>query len=124
MAWLDVEVVTRVVGSMSHCSHCQVFIDGVGVGEQVHRRNVADYPEDLQREWDAVLDLMWRLAARFPGRLRFHITDAQSPRGLWLALRGVRRYPAFLVGRERVFGLDEARLSTLIAQQLAIQPAP
>ena len=115
---LKVEVVTRAVGSLNHCFHCQVFIDDVGVGEQIHREDVSSYPADLQAEWERLAELIFRLDSRFPDRLYFHITDAQSPRGFWLALRGVRRYPAFLIGRERVFGWDEDKIAQTIAKNL------
>ena len=121
---VKVEVVTRVVGSLNHCLHCQVFIDDVGVGEQIHHEDMAAYPADLQAEWERLSALVWRLAARFPDRLFVQITDAQSPRGFWLALRGVRRYPAFLIGRERLFGWDEEALAQAIARQLGLAPSP
>ncbi len=121
---LKVEIVTRVVGSLNHCFHCQVFIDDVGVGDQIHNEDMAAYPADLQAEWERLSALVWRLGERFPDRLFVQITDAQSPRGLWLALRGVRRYPAFLIDGERVFGWDEEALAQAIARHLpAAQPA-
>jgi len=38
---LDVEVVTHVLGSMEHCQHCQVFIDGAGVGGNFYQSDPA-----------------------------------------------------------------------------------
>ncbi len=116
---LKVEIVTRVVGSLNHCLHCQVFIDDVGVGEKIHTEDMAAYPADLQAEWERLSALVWRLAARFPDALFVQITDAQSPRGFWLALRGVRHYPAFLIAGERVFGWDEEALAAVIARHLS-----
>ena len=115
---LKIEVVTRAVGSLSHCFHCQVFIDNLGVGEQIHREDTSNYPPELQAEWERLSALIFRLAAKFPDRLYFHLTDAQSPRGFWLALRGVRRYPAFLIGKERIVGWNEAALTEAIARHL------
>ena len=115
---LKVEIVTRVVGSLNHCFHCQVFIDDVGVGHQVHREDVAGYPPDLQAEWERLSALVWRVADRCPARLFVQITDAQSPRGFWLALRGVRRYPAFLIAGERLFGWDEEAIAQAVARHL------
>ena len=109
-----IEVVTRAVGSVSHCPHCQAFIDGVGVGNRIHRADALAYPPDVQAEWNRLMALIGRLAARFPEQLFIRLTDAQSPRGFWLALRGVRRYPAFLIGGERVFGYDEEAVVTLL----------
>ncbi len=119
---LKVEIVTRAVGSLNHCFHCQVFIDDVGVGQQIHREDVTAYPADVQAEWNRLVALVGRLGARFPDRLFVQVTDAQSPRGLWLALRGVRRYPAFLIAGERIFGWDEEAIAQAIARHLPLLP--
>ena len=115
---LEVEVVAHVLGSMDHCSHCQVFIDGVGVGEQIHRFDLDSYPRDWMDEWQSLSDLILSLAERFGNQVVIRITDAQSPKGLWLALRGVRKYPTFIVQGQRVHGMDEQIVTRLIEQDL------
>jgi hypothetical protein len=116
---LQVEVVAHVLGSMDHCPQCQVFIDGVGVGQQIHRTDLDSYPPDWMQEWQRLSDLILDLAARYPGRLQIKITDAQSPQGLWLALRrGVRRYPTFLVAGEKYHGFEQSRVEELISRHL------
>lgn len=115
---LEVEVVAHVLGSMDHCSQCQVFIDGVEIGEQVHRFDLESYPPEWMDEWHKLSDLILSLAARYGDRLVIKITDAQSPKGMWLALRGVRKYPSFIVQDKRVQGLDEAKVTRLIEQYL------
>ena len=47
---LEVEVIAYVLGSMNHCSHCQVFLDGVGVGGEVHQAGLESYREDLRQD--------------------------------------------------------------------------
>ena len=116
---LQVEVISHVLGSMNHCSHCQVFIDGVGVGEQIHNADLASYPPEWMHEWQQLSDLILSLTERFAGQLVIKITDAQSPQALWKALRyGIRKYPTFIVKGEKYHGLDEATITNLIERHL------
>lgn len=120
---LDVEIVTHVTGSMDHCDHCQVFIDGVGIGEQIHQQDIQSYPQDLIRDWQRVSDWVIELAATFPGQLRIRITDAQSPQGLWKNLtKGIRRYPTFIVGgKEKYHGWNHEDLNEIVRRHLTKQ---
>jgi hypothetical protein len=106
---------------MNHCSHCQVFIDGVGVGDQIHRADLESYPSDWMEEWVQLSNLVFDLTEKFAGQLIVKITDAQSPQALWKALRyGVRKYPTFLIGGEKYHGFDEDKIEGLIKQHLQI----
>jgi hypothetical protein len=112
---LEVEIVAHVLGSMDHCSHCQVFIDGVGVGGSVKRADLDSYPKEWMAEWQRLSDLILDLAQRHAGQLVIKIVDAQSPSGMWKALRyGVRQYPTFIVGGDKYHGWDEAQIEGLI----------
>jgi hypothetical protein len=116
---LEVEVVTHVLGSMDHCKHCQVFIDGAGVGGQVHQSDLESYPPEWMDEWQRLSDIIFDLTERFAGKLVIKITDAQSPQAMWKALRhGVRKYPTFIFAGEKYHGLDEEHLSDLITRHL------
>ena len=117
---LDVEIVAHVTGSMQHCSHCQVFIDGVGVGEKVHNENISSYPPDFVKEWQNLSDWILDIAQAYPGQLVIRVTDAQTPQGLWKALtKGVRKYPTFILdNREKYHGWDKAQLDSLIQKYL------
>jgi hypothetical protein len=120
---LEVEIVAHVLGSMNHCSQCQVFIDGVGVGDQVHQADLDSYPPDWMEEWQRLSDLILSLTEQFAGQLVIKITDAQSPQAIWKAIRrGVRKYPTFLVGEDKYHGLDQAKITDLIERHLAPQP--
>ena len=103
---LQVEVVAHVLGSMNHCSHCQVFIDGVGVGGQIKQADLNAYPREFMDDWQHLSDWVLALAARYPGQLVIKIIDAQSLQGLWQALRhNIHKYPAFIVeGKTYQFG--------------------
>lgn len=119
---LQVEVITHVLGSMNHCAHCQVFIDGVGVGDRVHQDDLASFPPDWMEEWQIFSDLIANITERFAGKLVVKITDAQSPQAMWMALRhGIRKYPTFIIEGEQYQGLDENRLVPLIERHLVQQ---
>jgi hypothetical protein len=117
---IDVEVVAHVTGSMNHCDHCQVFIDGVGIGDQIHQQDIQSYPEEFIRDWQRVSDWVLDLAATFPGQLVIRITDAQSMQGLWKSLtKGVRKYPTFIVdGEEKYHGWEAEALNEVIRRHL------
>ena len=120
---LQLEIVAHVLGSMNHCSHCQVFIDGVGVGNQVKRADLDAYPQEFVEEWQRLSDWILRLAERHAGKLVIKIIDAQSLSGLWKALRyGVRKYPTFIVAGEKYQGWEaesglQVRLTQLLAER-------
>ena len=116
---LEVEIVTHVLGSMDHCKHCQVFIDGAGVGERVHQSDLESYPPEWMAEWRRLSGIIFDLTERFAGQLVIKITDAQSPQAMWKALRhGVRKYPTFIIAGDKYHGLDEAKVSELITRHL------
>ena len=116
---LQVEVIAHVLGSMDHCQHCQVFIDGAGVGGQVHQDDLDSFPPDWMEEWQRLSDLILDISERFAGKLVIKITDAQSPQALWKSLRhGVHKYPTFIVGGEMYQGYDEEQVSNLIMRYL------
>lgn len=118
---LQVEIVTHVLGSMNHCSHCQVFIDGVGVGEQIHQTDLDSFPPDWMEEWQRLSDIIFHLTERFAGKLVIKITDAQTPQAMWMAIRhGVRKYPTFIVRGEKYHGLDEEKIVRFITKQLQV----
>jgi hypothetical protein len=118
---LEVEVIAHVLGSMDHCSHCQIFLDGVGVGQKIHQSDLDSFPEDWMDEWHRLSDLIYNITERYAGKLVIKITDAQSLDALWKAIRfGVRKYPTFLIGRDKYQGLEEQRVADLIEKHLPL----
>lgn len=115
---VTVEVISLILSSFNHCGHCQLFIDSVGVGHQVHQSDIDDYPEPLKEEYSRLYTMVRQLADKHAGRVVFKITDAQSLPGLWKQLRfGIRRYPAFIVnGTEKIIGWDLDRLQHAISR--------
>jgi hypothetical protein len=118
---VDVKVYAHVLGSMNHCSHCQVFIDGAGVGEQVHKADLESYPREWMEEWQQLSDLILGLAEKYRNRIVVNIVDAQSPQGLWAAIRsGIRRYPTFVVEGEKYTGFDTQEADRLISKHVPV----
>lgn len=118
-AILEVEVIAHVLGSMDHCTHCQVFIDGAGVGDQIHRADLESYPAEWMQEWQQLSDIIFDLTERFAGKLVVKITDAQSPQAIWKAIRkGVRKYPTFIIEQDKYHGLDKSEITQLISAHL------
>lgn len=105
---------------MQHCSHCQVFIDGVGVGQKIHQDNIASYPPDFIEDWQRLSGWILEIAAAYPAQLVIRVTDAQSPQGLWKAItKGIRKYPTFIIaGKEKYHGWDKDQLEELINRRL------
>ena len=119
---LQFEIVAHVLGSMNHCSHCQVFIDGVGVGGQVKQADLEAYPPEFMAEWQRLSDWILALAERYAGQLVIKVIDAQSPQGLWKALRhGVRQYPTFIIEGEQYRGWEAEADFTTRLQQLLVE---
>lgn len=117
---LQVEVVAHVLGSMDHCSHCQVFLEGTGVGGKIHQQDLDSFPPDWMEEWQRLSDLIFNVTEKYAGKLVVKITDAQSPQGMWAALRrGIRRYPTFVIQGEKYTGLDELAVDSLISRYVS-----
>lgn|SRR5574341_438575 len=122
---LEIEIVTYVTGSLNHCDGCQVFIDGVGIGDRIHQEDLQSFPEDFVRDWQRVSDWIYELADGYPGQLVIRVTDAQSMQGLWKSLtKGVRKYPTFIIDHQQKYhGWDRDQLKELIDHRLAEQGA-
>lgn len=117
------EVVTPVIGSFRHCARCDLWFDEAGINARVHQEDLAAYPPEWREEWARLSDLIRRIAQYLGPGARVIITDARSVRGLWLWMRGIRRYPAFVLGSARLQRPDEARLWAWLAQHVQ-RPAP
>ncbi len=89
------EVVTPLIGSFRHCARCDPWFDGAGLNQAVHQHDLAAYPPEWQAEWARLSEVIRRIAHYLGPGARVLVTDARSLRGMWLWLRGVRRYPAF-----------------------------
>jgi hypothetical protein len=70
-------------------------------------------------DWQRLSDMIFNITERYAGRLVVKITDAQSPQAMWKSIRyGVRKYPTFLVGKNKYHGFDETEVVKLIDKHL------
>jgi hypothetical protein len=119
---LSVQVITYAPTVFSHCQHCELAFQEMGIGERLRRQEAAEaLPDDLIRDYQALSDWVHDLLQRHGPRVRVTVVDAASIEGVLRSLRyGVRRYPAVIVdGREKRVGTDFGSLDPLIERHLA-----
>ena len=119
---LTVEVITYAPTVFSHCQHCEVAFQEMGIGERLRRAEVAQaLPDDLAREFQAWSEWIHRLLERHGPRVRVKVVDAASIEGVIESLRHrVGRYPAVIVdGSEKRRGADFEALDRVIDARLA-----
>lgn len=124
---LTVEVITYAPTVFSHCQHCEVAFQEMGIGERLRRvEAAAALPDDLAREFQAWSDWIHRLLERYGSRVRIKVVDAASIEGVVESLRHrVGRYPAVIVdGTEKRIGSDFEALDRVIDARLAAQVSP
>lgn len=113
------EIVTHTLTYFYHCPHCETAFEGAGIGRPVHDQEINEYPEEFKAEYLRLCDWVRAAAARYAGRLRLRIVDAQSLEGFWKTLRsGARTYPLFLLdGRRIAAGWDEERVEAALRKR-------
>jgi hypothetical protein len=119
---LTVEVITYAPTVFSHCQHCEVAFQEMGIGERLRREEAAAaLPDDLARDFQAWSDWIHRLLERHGPRIRVKVVDAASIEGVVESLRHrVGRYPAVIVdGTDKRSGSDFAALDRIIETRLA-----
>jgi hypothetical protein len=119
---LNVQVITYAPTVFSHCQHCELTFQEMGIGERLRRQEAAEaLPADLIREYQALSDWVHQLLRRHGHRVRVDVADAASIEGILKSLRyGVRRYPAVIVGgRDKQVGTDFDSLDPVIERHLA-----
>jgi len=98
-----------------------------GLGQKVHREQLdAGLPDDLAAEFHSLSQWAHGLPHRYGSRVTVRLVDAASIEGFFKCLvRGLSRYPAFIVERRKYVGNDFAEVDSLISESLAArQPGP
>lgn len=124
---LTVEVITYAPTVFSHCQHCEVAFQEMGIGERLRRvEAAAALPDDLARDFQAWSDWIHGLLERHGSRVRIKVVDAASIEGVVESLRHrVGRYPAVIVdGTEKRIGADFEALDRVINDRLAARVSP
>jgi hypothetical protein len=117
---LVVEIITYAPTEFFHCLHCEVVFQQVGIGQKIHaEQRAASFPDDLKREFAELSAWVERTAERHPDRIQFKIVDAASIEGVYKSLRyGVRKFPAVVVGKDKVVGGDFIRATELVERHV------
>jgi hypothetical protein len=114
---VTVEVITYAPTVFTHCQHCEVTFQEMGIGERLRRQEAAEaLPDDLARDYQALSDWVHRLLERHGRLVRVRVVDAASIEGVVRSVRNrVARYPAVIVdGRDRWTGTSFDDLDPLI----------
>jgi hypothetical protein len=114
------EIVTQVLTTYDHCSHCESIFDAAGVNAKFHKRDLDDYPADLREEYSRLSDWIRELAGLYKERIQIALIDAQSPKGIMKALRhSIRQYPTFVMDGKKIYtGWDKGRLQQELEKHL------
>ncbi len=119
---VKLEIIAYAPTIFTHCAHCELVWDGVGIGQRLHQEQWDNsFPDDLREEYMKIADMAARLQRKYGPWLRVTLVDAASVEGFLKSLRyRVRHFPAFVVnGRDKVIGLEEERVAELIDRCLS-----
>jgi hypothetical protein len=113
---ISVEVIASVLTDLRHCEHCEIIFGQIEIGQQVHREELEEYPQDLKDGFERLSAWLIELAHRYGDALRIKLVDPQSVEGFLKSVRyWVRRYPAFIIaGRKEHVGWDKAALDCVL----------
>ncbi|TFH37549.1 MAG: hypothetical protein E4G99_02355 [Anaerolineales bacterium] len=116
MPSIDLQVLAPVPIHFVQCMHCEQFFQQAGIGAQVHRSELEQYPEDFIQDAENLAGWLFDLAQRESDRIRIRVIDAQSIQGFLLSIRHwVRGYPAFIVNRRKAYiGWDREVLDRIL----------
>ena len=121
MSHVSVQVIAPSLTNFFHCIHCEQLVEQAGIGRQVHKEELDQYPEDIKQEAARLANRLLELSNRCGGQINIRVIDPQSPEGLFKSVRyWVREYPTFIVdGREKVTGWNQAVLDAVLEARLA-----
>ena len=118
---LLVEVVAYAPTAFYHCTHCEIIWNETGFSQGVHEEQISSsLPPDVMQDYQAVSDWVRHLFQAYCDRVVVKVIDAASIEGFWKSLRrGLRHYPAILIGRSKYSGVNFEAAEAEIAQRLA-----
>ena len=117
---ITLEIITRVMTTFDHCSHCEVIFDQADINRKFHQRDLNEYPQDLTEEFARLSDWIRELVHLYRHRLLVKLIDVQSLPGLYKSLRyRIRNYPTFIIeGKEVYTGWDKKQLENLLDKHI------
>jgi hypothetical protein len=113
---IDIEVVSKVLTSYTHCGQCSLVLDRTGIQEEARTLDLGQYPEDLRQELATLSEWLGELLHLYKHRITIRVINAQSVLGLYKAIRHrISRYPCFIVGHRATYsGWDKEQLEGII----------
>jgi hypothetical protein len=128
---VSVQVIAYAPTVFTHCQHCELAFEEMGIGQRVRRQQTEDaLPRDLALEFQSVSDWVHELLSRHGPNVRLDVLDAASIRGVISSIRhGIWRYPAVIVDGSTTsigtdFGVADAVIDWKIADGLPPAPGP
>lgn len=96
-----------------------------GLGQKVHREQLATgLPDDLAAEFQSLSQWAHGLPERYGSRVTIRLVDAASIEGFFKSLvRGLNRYPAFIVEGRKYVGNEFVKVDALISEILGAHQA-
>lgn len=122
MKAISIEVVSNLLTTYSHCTRCEIIFRESGLGREVNKGDIEDYPTELKDEVLKLSDRIGELKQLYKHRIQIRLTDAQSPRGIYKSLiHRLRQYPAFIIEKKDVYiGWDRERIEELVDKYLKV----
>ena len=118
---ISVEVIAPVLTDLRHYAHCEVIFGQTEVGQQVHREELDEYPQDLKEDFARLSAWLIELAHGYGDALRIKLIAPQSFEGFLKSVRyWVQRYPAFIIASHKEYvGWDKAALDRVLQAQIS-----
>ncbi len=115
-----IEVVSNLFTSLGHCRHCDPFFQESGLAPKVRREDSDAYPPQLHEEWKKLREILQELGRLYRHRIVIRLVDAESPLGLYKALRHrFRKNPAFILDKKDVYtGWELEEIEALLDARL------
>jgi hypothetical protein len=111
-----IEVVSNLFTSLGHCRHCDLLFQESGLGPTVREEDSDAYPPQFHEEWKKLREILRELRQLYRHRIVILLVDADSPLGLYKALRHrFRRHPTFILDKKDVYtGWDLKEIENLL----------
>lgn len=117
---IQLDILSLVPITYQQWPSCEAFFNQSGIGQQVHRQILSEYPKKLLEEQHQLSTLVVELMKRFGENIRIQVIDPQSLPGILRSLRyRVRKYPAFIVdGQKLIVGWDPETLTRALEERV------
>jgi hypothetical protein len=115
-----IEVVSNLCTTLGHCRHCDPLFQESGLGPKVRSEDTDAYPPQFHEEWKRLREILQELGRLYRHRIVVRLVDADSPLGLYKALRHrFRGHPAFILDHKEVYtGWDLKEIEMLLDSRL------